>query len=326
MKVLKVMMVIAGLLLFLVFVGGTYIKLALPDVGDAPKMTIKSTPEMVARGKYLANHVTVCMDCHSTRDWSLFAGPMDKEHMGAGGEKFDQNMGFPGVFYAANITPAAIGKWTDGELFRAITSGVNKDGKALFPLMASHRFGQMDQEDIKAIITYIRTLKPITKVVPLSVPDFPVSILINTMPKKPSFSLKPSETDTISYGGYLVNAAGCVDCHSKMDKGSLVAGTEFGGGMEFGLPNGVVRSPNITFDQATGLGSWTKSQFIERFKIYADSAYQSPKVNDGMNTPMPWVMYAGMKANDLGAIYTYLKSLKPIKNEVVKFETATAKK
>ncbi|RZK41012.1 MAG: c-type cytochrome, partial [Pedobacter sp.] len=206
------------------------------------------------------------------------------------------------------------------ELFRAITTGVNKDGRALFPLMAAHRFGKMDQEDINSIIVYIRSLDPVVNDVPVSSPDFPVNFLINTMPKKAQLTSIPKETDIVEYGGYLVNATGCVDCHSKMDKGNIVAGTEFGGGMEFNFPNGVVRAPNITSHETTGIGNWTEDNFVSRFKSYATADYKSPKVGNGMNTPMPWTMYGGMKPSDLKAIYAYLKNLKPIENQVVRFE------
>lgn len=320
MRRLKIFMGLVGLVLLLVLAGGTYVKFALPDVGPAPDLVVKPTPERLERGRYLANHVTVCMDCHSTRDWSLYAGPMSSKNIGAGGEIFDQKMGFPGTFRAPNITPGAIKDWTDGELFRAITSGVSKDGRALFPLMASHRFGQMDREDIYSIISYIRTLPAINNLVPPSVPDFPVNFMINTMPKKAVFGTIPKETDTLKYGGYLVNASGCVDCHSKMDKGAIVAGTEYGGGMEFKFPQGIVRSPNITNDVETGIGSWSKATFVNRFQRYVAPGYQSPKVEGGMNTPMPWTMYGGMKTTDLEAIYAYLKTIKPLKNQVIRFE------
>ncbi len=71
------------------------------------------------------------MDCHSTRDWSRFAGPMLPDSVGGGGEVFDQSMGFPGKFIAKNITPYALGNWTDGEVYHAITTGVNKAGKSI---------------------------------------------------------------------------------------------------------------------------------------------------------------------------------------------------
>ncbi|KQS42088.1 c-type cytochrome [Pedobacter sp. Leaf194] len=323
MKTLKVLLVLFGLIILLVVAAGSYVKFALPNVGDAPKISINATPERIENGKYLANHVTVCMDCHSSRDWTKFAGPMKAEGFGAGGEVFNQQMGFPGVYYAANLTPAALKNWTDGEIFRAVTSGVNKNGKALFPVMAAHRFGKMDRADIYDIIAYIRTLQPIEKNIPESKSDFPVNFIINTMPQKPAFEQKPSTADTIKYGAYLVNAAGCVDCHSKTDKGAVVKGTEFGGGMEFVQPGGTVTTPNITFDKATGIGSWSEQAFVSRFKLYADSSYHAPAVGKNeMNSPMPWMMYAGMKNTDLKAIYTYLRSLQPIINRVEKFKPA----
>jgi mono/diheme cytochrome c family protein len=297
-----------------------YVKTALPNTGPAPEIKIERTAARIERGKYLANHVTVCMDCHSTRDWSLYAGPLSGG-FGAGGEAFTQDMGFPGKFYAANITPYTLAGWTDGEIFRAVTTGVNKDGKALFPLMAYHRFGQLDKEDIYAVIAYIRELAPVKQENPKSEPDFPINFIINTMPHEAAFTTRPSETDQVAYGKYLITATGCVDCHSKTDKGSVVPGTEFGGGMEFASPNGVVRSPNITMHKETGIGNWTKEAFVARFKAYADSSYVSPKIApDELNTPMPWMMYGGMKEKDLAAIFTYLSTVKPIEHLVVRME------
>lgn len=114
-----------------------------------------------------------------------------------------------------------------------------------------------------------------------------------------------------------------MECHSKTDKGTVIKGTEFGGGMEFPMPAGVVRSANITFHAATGLGSWSKADFIDRFTEYVSADYRTAglRTND-MNTPMPWVMYGGMEESDLGAIYTYLAQLPPIDNRVIKFTPA----
>jgi mono/diheme cytochrome c family protein len=321
MKAIKIL----GIILLLIFLGvlaaGTYVKVALPKAEAAPELTIEPTQERLERGEYLANHVAVCMDCHSKRDWSLFSGPMDTEEMGAGGEIFNQEMGFPGTFYAKNITPYALASWTDGEIFRAITTGVNKDGNALFSLMAYHRFGKMDKEDIYSIIAYIRTLDPVKKDIPEPEIDFPVNILINTMPQPANFEQIPDKKDELNYGRYLINVAGCVDCHSKLDKGTIIEGTEFGGGMEFKQPAGTVRSPNITFHSKNGIGGWSKESFVQRFKMYTDSNYISPSLTpEDLNTPMPWIMYAGMTNEDLGAIYTYLKSINPLDNNVVKFE------
>ncbi|MEZ4764059.1 MAG: hypothetical protein R3C26_13015 [Calditrichia bacterium] len=63
-------------------------------------------------------------------------------------------------------------------------------------------------------------------------------------------------------------------------------------------------------------------KFINRFKQYADSSYQSPVVSiNEFNTIMPWTMYAGMSEEDLGAIYAYLKTVSPVKNKVVGFKS-----
>lgn len=315
MKVFKII----GVILFVLFVGvagtGVYLKTALPKTSPAPDINIERTPQRLERGAYLANYVAVCMDCHSTREWNFYSGPMAATDKGGGGDSFTREMGFPGTFYAPNITPYTLGNWTDGEILRAITTGVNKEGKALFPLMAYHRFGQMNEEDIYSIIAYIRTLAPVKKDVPPSEVDFPFNFLINTMPQQAAFTKKPAHDNTVAYGAYLVNAAGCVDCHSKTDKGKVVAGTEFGGGMEFKQPGGVLRSPNITFDTKSGIGNWTKEAFVQRFKQYADSSYvKQPVTPEQINTPMPWTMFAGMTTEDLEAIYDYLKTVQPISN------------
>lgn len=298
-----------------------YLKFALPDIAAAPVLKVELTPERIARGEYLANHVTVCIDCHSTRDWSKFSGPPTPGTLGKGGDIFDQKFGFPGVYYAKNITPEGISRYTDGELFRTITTGVSKEGKALFPVMPFHYYGQMDEEDIKSIIAYIRTLKPIANNVPESKSDFPMNFIINTIPHEPSFTKLPSKTDVINYGKYLTNAAACIDCHTKFEKGSLVAGTEYGGGREFPFPDGsIVRSANISSDEETGIGGWDDETFVSLFKAHSDSATLNTQLNPGdFNSIMPWTMYGRMTDEDLKAIFAYLKTVPPIKNEVVKF-------
>lgn len=320
-KKVKIAAWIVSTVLVIAALGIAYIYFCKPDVGPSSYLTIERTPERIARGKYLANHVAVCMDCHSTRDWKRYAGPMAAEGIGGGGEVFNRKMGFPGDFYAPNITPFALSDWSDGEILRAITTGVDKEGNPLFPVMAYHRFGKMDKEDVLSIIAYLRTLAPVKKTIPDSQPDFPVNLIMRLMPAPASYTPIPNESDQVAYGSYLANAAGCVDCHSQTDKGAVIAGTEYGGGMEFGQPAGIVRSPNITMDRQTGIGNWTKEAFVARFKIYDDPNYHPVVLSpDDLNTPMPWTMYAGMKPSDLEAIYKYLKTVKPLHHAVKREE------
>ncbi len=299
----------------------TYVKTALPNVGPAPEIKIIASPELIARGEYLANHVMVCMDCHSKRDWTKFSGPISGTKLGCGGELFDQKFGFPGKFVSKNITPFSLGQWTDGEIFRAITTGVNKDNKALFPVMPYKSYAQLDEEDIRAVIAYIRTLAPVEQTNAESVPDFPMNFIINTIPSKANLQKRPDPSNLIAYGKYITTAAACRECHTKQEKGQYV-GDEFAGGFEFDLSNGKkVVSANIT-PHASGIGGWSKEDFVKRFKVYSDSGYILPSVDlakKEFQTVMPWSMYTGMSTQDLEAIYTYLKSQKPSNNVVVRF-------
>ena len=301
-----------------------YAKIALPNVGKAEELTIDYTQERIERGKYLANTVTVCMDCHSTRDWSKFSGPLTEGTLGKGGDRFDQSLGMPGVFYAKNITPSGIGRYTDGELFRLITTGVTKEGRAMFPLMPYPYYGRMDKEDIYSIIAYVRSIPAIENPVPDSAPDFPMSIILNTIPKPAELQTKPPKSDLLAYGAYMTNAAGCAECHTKVEKGQIIPELKFGGGRDFKFPDGsVLLSSNITPDKDSGIGNWTEEIFIAKFKSYADSSYTTPAVAPGeFNTIMPWTMYGQMNTEDLAAIYAYLRTVQPISNKVVKFTPA----
>lgn len=300
-----------------------YIKFALPSVGAAPALKVEVTPERIQHGAYLANHVSLCMDCHSTRDWTKFSGPMIKGTNGKGGEFFNEDMGFPGKFYSKNITPAGLKDWTDGEIFRLITTGVDKNGKAIFPVMPYPYYAQMDKEDIYDIIAYIRSLPPLENQVPERSVDFPMNFILNTIPRKAALTAKPPKTDTLQYGAYLVRSSACIECHTKVNKGQIIPELAFSGGRYFKMPNGTVYSANITPDKATGIGSWTAEQFVARFKAYAPPYVPAAIGKKDINTIMPWVMFSGMDTSDLRSIFAYLQSLAPVSNKVEHFVAGT---
>jgi mono/diheme cytochrome c family protein len=197
-----------------------YIYFILPKI-PVPDLKVELTPERVARGKYLANHVTVCIDCHSTRDWSKFSGPMVTGTEGKGGEKFGHEMGLPGDFYSTNITPYQLSGWSDGEIYRAIINGVGKGNRPLFPIMPYQYYQNLGREDVYSIIAYIRTLPSIVFLPPASKADFPVNIIMHTFPQSANPEVIPPKSDTVSYGKYLVSNAACKDCHSPFIKNKL---------------------------------------------------------------------------------------------------------
>lgn len=322
----KLLKIFGGILAVLVIaITGllTYISTALPNVEPAPDLKIELTDERIKKGEYLANTVYVCMDCHSDRDYSKFALTIKEGTYGKGGNLFGTEMGLPGNYYAKNLTPYHLGDWTDGEIFRAITTGVNKQGDALFPIMPYTNYRQVDPEDIYDIIAYLRTLEPIEHDVPESSSNFPMNFIINTIPSETEFTTKPDISDQVAYGKYLVTAASCADCHTPMDKGAAIPGMAFAGGMDFPLPDGgIVTSSNITKDINTGIGTWTERAFIARFKSFQDSAnvINKAQVKPGdFNTEMPWRFYSEMSEEQLSAIYAYLLTVPAVKNQITKF-------
>ena len=89
-----------------------------------------------------------------------------------------------------------------------------------------------------------------------------MNFILNTIPHKAHLTKRPEKSDVVNYGKYLTSAASCIDCHTKVDKGTLIAGTEYGGGREFPFPDGsVVRSGNISPDKETGIGMWKLETF-----------------------------------------------------------------
>lgn len=321
--ILRVARVLVAACVVLAGGGVSYFLLAYPRVGAAPDLHIEATPERIARGRYLADHVSVCTDCHSQRDWSRFAGPMTPGTYAGGGEVFDRSMGLPGRIVSRNITPGALGTWTDGEILRAMTEGVSRDGSALFPLMPYRDYGQhMAREDAEAIVAYLRTIPASTRPVEPTTLDFPLPLIVRTLPARAQANTpRPDPADRVAYGRYLTRIAGCAHCHTPMnEKMAPLADRAFAGGTPFRFPGGVVtRAANIT-PHATGLGSWSEADFVERFKrALAASAVVQP---GGFNTPMPWQAYAGMTAEDLGAIYAYLRTVPAIDHAVEKFGAA----
>ncbi|GAB3272517.1 hypothetical protein GCM10027347_44210 [Larkinella harenae] len=290
-----------------------------PVTGRIHTVQLATSQAQLERGRYLANHVAVCMDCHSKRDYNRLAGPVLSGTFGGGGAEFGKNYGLPGTYYAPNITPFALKDWTDTELLLAITAGVSKTGKPLFPLMPYANYGQMAEQDATAILAYLRTLEPVENTVPVSKATAPIKLALKMMPHKARLQPMPAEKEDVSYGKYLVTMAGCADCHTKRSMGGLTKKAAFAGGTEIKLSAGTLRTANITPDAETGIGSWTKNDFIRRFKTYDPATFDAPQTGDGFNTVMPWSMYAGMSEQDLGAIYDYLKTVKPVRRKVEVF-------
>ena len=322
MKLLLRLFFSSVLLLILAVVGMViYLKTQFPKVESVTDVEIAASPEMLKRGEYLFHHVAACAECHSQHDQTRFSRPVVPGTLGSGGKVFGVKMGFPGNYTAKNLTPYHLEDWSDGELFRALTNGVDREGEPYFPIMPYVRYRSSSRDDLYAIIAYMRTLAPIENDVPDSKHRFPMNLIVRTIPTSPDFKEIPDPANTVAHGGYLANMASCIECHTPMVRGKPDLNMLWAGGNVYPQPTGgIARSANITPDKETGIGSWTKEQFIARFKAYDVPFEKIPILKPGeKNTEMPWTAYAGMNEQDLGAIFDFLMVQKPITHEVDTF-------
>jgi mono/diheme cytochrome c family protein len=278
-----------------------------------------SIKNVLERGKYLAHNVSQCADCHSIRDTGRFSLPIVPGTGGGGsGFPFGKAEGVPGEVTPPNITPFALKDWTDEEIVRAITRGINKKGDTLFPIMPYHSFSKMTKSDILSIVAYVRSLKPIERTVPERKLEIPMSMLGPLPDGNLDNNVMPDPSDKVKYGQYLITAAVCDACHTPMGPQGPDFSKMYAGGFVFELPMFKVAVANITPDSATGIGAWTEEMFVNKFK--QNSSDEMVNRNPGRdNTIMPWSQYGKMKEDDLKAIYAYLRTVKPVSNKVEKY-------
>ena len=324
---LKVVGIVLLVIVALAAIGVSYLTLRKPAQRAVSAEPIERTPERIARGKYLARHVAMCIDCHSERT-DRYALPLKPGREGVGGFVWDHKIGFPGVLAAANLTPDAqtgLGNWSDDEIMRAMREGVDRNGNALFPIMPYEQYRHMSDEDAKSIVAYLRTLEPKRYERPKKTLDVPLNFVEKFVPKPIEAPVPPPDrSNELAYGKYMTTIAACVECHTpKDDKGQSLPGMDFAGGFVMHGPGFRVVTTNITPHPSTFMGRATKEEFIGRFRAFANfTADTAPPAPKGRNTLMPWIAYSGMTDEDLGAIYTYLKSLPPVENQVNPFPDA----
>jgi mono/diheme cytochrome c family protein len=274
---------------------------------EAPYPDIKASSDIaiIARGKHLVFSSAHCINCHSTANVdSLYELGQDVPL--TGGFKFALPLG---TVYSKNITPdkeTGIGNFTDGEIARALRFGVHPNGGAVYDFMPFHN---MSDEDLTAVISYLRAQKPVRN----QVPENDLNVMGNIVK---AFLVKPvgptgdvprtvPRDTTAAYGKYLaLSVAECNGCHTQRDLSGAFIGEPFGGGGEV---EGFI-TPNLTPDSTSRIFNWSKKNFIDRFRM--------GKLIPG--SPMPWNSFKRMDDDELTAVYNYLKTLKPVKTTLVK--------
>ncbi len=283
-----------------------------PRARPLTSRVFERTPERLTRGKYLAEGLNVCMDCHSPHDWTKHDEPITPGMEGAG-EDFSILKGLPGHVVAPNLTPdpdTGAGNWSDDALARAIREGVGHDGRALFPAMPYENFRYLPDEDVASIVVFLRSLPPVRNPLPTTQLIFPVKYLIRSVPEPLESPVPPPVfSDQVDRGKYLVRVAGCADCHTPQDDhGQALPGMYLAGGQVFDGPWGNVATANLT-PAPSGIPYYDEALFLQT--IRTGSVKSRP-----LNQIMPWAYFRNLTDDDLKAIFAYLKTVKPV-NHVV---------
>lgn len=322
-RILKGLGILLGLLVILIIGLVVYVQLTWdrPVVRDIREMTAPMDAETIARGEFLYNYSLNCWGCHGSE------GSRSPDEPQAGGFEFDlTDIGPPGGFgivYSSNVTPdveTGIGAWSDGELVRAIREGLDRDGHLIFVIMEAEWWRGMSDEDVLALVAYMRSLPPVKNEVPANRLTFlakALQALGISKPQPPVTSpvVAPPRGATSEYGEYLVyHASGCAGCHMPRDPntGQFDATRPLAGGLfEFPEEGFSTTGSNLTPDAATGIGDWTEEQFITAMRtgLRPDGTVMLPF--------MPYPSYSQWSEDDLRAIWSFLRTLDPIEHEVL---------
>lgn len=244
-------------------------------------------PAALARGRYLAEHVSVCVDCHG-------------ENLGGGIVVDDPALG---RIVAPNLTMGQAGQGrelSDADLARVLRTGVKPDGRSAL-VMPSDDYQHLNDADLAALIAYVRGAAPVDGQPAtnemralgrflLATGQLPIKIADRIDPMQPAPAAIPAGV-TPEYGHYLANIAGCTGCH----------GPGLSGGPIPGAPPDWPRAANITVGGV--IKGWSEAEFLSTIRTGVDRS------GHPLNEEMPWRRYAGMSDDDLRAIWAFLQSM-----------------
>lgn len=311
-KIAKIIGIGVAILLTLFLV--LFIWINTSDIPSYEKKVVsyqaESTENSVVRGKKLV--MMLCANCHMNRQTGKLTGI--------------QMLEVPpefGKIYSANITQDetyGIGLWSDADLLYLFRTGIKKNGQYTPPYMA--KMPLMADDDVNAIISFLRSDDPMVKAdnqpdIP-SEPTFLTKLLCRIawkpfpMPEGPI--PMPDTTNSVVLGKYLATNLECFSCHSADFKTNDYLNPEkskgyFGGGNKpLDQQGRVMNTPNLTPDQLTGIGNWTKEQFISAVRFGR---------KEGENALVyPMMPYTQLSDFEVGAIFDYLQTIPAIENKV----------
>lgn len=278
---------------------------ALAMAAMVAAMPAMASDALVTRGDYLVNTVMACGNCHTP------VGPTGPQMDRAlsGGLRFDT----PAFdVHASNITQdtkTGIGGWSDEEIKTALRKGVRPNGVPLAPIMPVAFYQVLTEEDLDAVVAYLRTVPAIENEVPD--PRYKMNVAAHPIPgAEAPIGTEKRAGDLVLEGFYLATIAHCMECHTGLVEGRPDAENKLGaGGMVFPGPWGESVAANITSDPEDGLGTWTDEEIAR--------AITEGVSRDGrpLKPPMAYAAYGQMTPQDIAAIIAWLRTLPPVASE-----------
>ena len=246
----------------------------------APDLRVVGTPEQIQRGQAISNGF--CSGCHSKT--GTLTGGLDI------GDDFPVPIG---SFVSSNLTPAGqLSHWSDGDIFRAIRSGMDRDGGWLI-IMSYTNSGKLSDDDTLAVIAYIRSLPAAGKQTEnppdhlnlLGIMMLGAGMLPRGKPVSTGVITAPPKGSTLQYGEYILSYQDCRACH----------GDKLTGGVPGQLgPLG----PDLNL-----VKGWKFEDFIATMRSGVD-----PNGHE-LGKQMPWRPVGRMGDDELRAVYEYLTHL-----------------
>jgi len=292
---------------------------------EYPDLLVSTDSAVIALGEYLVKGPAHCSNCHVSSYDEMVRADNGEDIPLKGGVKFP--IGPLGVVYPANLTPdpeTGIGRYTDGQLFRMMRHAVKPDGTGTISVMMP--FWNMADEDLVAIVSYLRSREPVNNKVPENEWSFLGKFVRSSAPIfKPIYDPTPPQeapamAPTIERGEYLARyVANCVGCHTNRDPSTFEAiGPEYAGGFEMeplpefnemlGIdPDIWTRTANLTPHPNSALSRiGTLDNWIQRFRAGRII----------MNSPMHWGPFSRLTDEDLEALWVFFNSLEPVENDI----------
>jgi len=292
MRVLRSIGIIVGILagLIVIAVAAIYvvsiIRLNKTYQVNVEQIAIPGDAASIERGRHLATTIGQCNDCHGNN----LAGKVFLDAPGIA------------LLSSANLTSGegGVGRtFSDADWVRALRHGVGPNGKSLLA-MPSQNYSALSEQDLGALIAYVKSVPPIDHVPPPSevrplgralfvagqIDALPAERIDQDAPPQ----VPPPMGATPEYGHYLVRVGGCADCH----------GASLSGGPVPGAPDA---PPAVNITPSGAISGWSDADFVKAMRTGINPAGHQ------IAPFMPWKYIGKLTDDELRAIFLYLRTV-----------------